>query len=142
MPTSLTADASDQAVDAVLQQFVNGTWEPLAFLSKKLHPLEKKYSAFDRELLALYLGIRHFCYFLEGRQSIAYTDHTCNPLSFCMSKISKPWPNRQQRQLSYISEFTTDVRHLQGKDNFVADTSRATINDVQLGINYADMAVA
>ena len=34
-PTSLTADASDQAVGAVLQQFVNGTREPLAFFSKK-----------------------------------------------------------------------------------------------------------
>ena len=35
-PTSLTADASDQAVGAVLQQFVKGSWEPLAFFSKKL----------------------------------------------------------------------------------------------------------
>ena len=59
-PTSLTADASEQAVGAVLQQSVNGVWVPLAFLSKKLRPPERKYSAFDRELLALYLGIRHF----------------------------------------------------------------------------------
>ena len=34
VPTSLTADASDQTVGAVLQQFVNGAWEPLAFFSK------------------------------------------------------------------------------------------------------------
>ena len=59
-PTSLTADASEQAVGAVLQQSVNGVWVPLAFFSKKLRPPERKYSAFDRELLALYLGIRHF----------------------------------------------------------------------------------
>ena len=65
-PTSLTADASDQVVGAILQQFVNGVWVPLAFFSKKLRPPERKYSAFDRELLALYLGIRHFRYFLEG----------------------------------------------------------------------------
>lgn len=140
-PTSLTADASDLAVGAVLQQFVNGTWEPLAFFSKKLRPPEQKYSTFDRELLALYLGIRHFRYFLEGRQFVAYTDH--KPLTFCMSQASEPWSNRQQRQLSYISEFTTDIRHVRGKDNFVADTlSRASIGDVQLGIDYAAMATA
>ena len=118
--TALTADASDQAVGAVLQQFVNGIWVPLAFVSKKLQPPERKYSAFDRELLSLHLGIRHFRYFLEGRQFTAYTDH--KPLTFCMSKTSEPWSGRQQRHLSYISEFTTDIRHVQGKDNSVADT--------------------
>lgn len=70
--TSLTTDASDRAVGAVLQQFVDGAWVPLAFFSKKLRPPEMKYSAFDRELLALYLGLRHFRYFLEGRQFIAF----------------------------------------------------------------------
>ena len=140
-PISLTTDASDQAVGAVLQQFVNGSWEPLAFFSKKLRPPEKKYSAFDRELLALYLGVRHFRYFLEGQQFTAYTDH--KPLTFCMSKTAEPWSSRQQRQLSYISEYTTDIRHVQGKDNSVADTlSRATIDDVQLGIDYGAMATA
>ena len=42
--TPLTADASDRAVGAVLQQFVK---EHLAFFSKNLRPPEKKYSAFD-----------------------------------------------------------------------------------------------
>ena len=60
-----------------------------------------------------------------------------------MSKTAKPWLSRQQRQLSYISEYTTDIRHVQGKDNSVVDTLlRATIDDVQLGIDYGAMAVA
>ena len=74
-PTSLTVDASDLAVGAVLQQLMHGTWQPLAFFSKQLRPPERKCSAFDRELLALYLGVRHFRYFLEGREFIVYTDH-------------------------------------------------------------------
>ena len=69
-PTSLTTDASDLAIGAVLQQFIDGTWVPLAFFSQKLRASEKKCSAFDRELLALYLSIRHFRYFLEGRQCL------------------------------------------------------------------------
>ena len=138
-PLSLTTDASDQAVGAVLQQLVSKSWEPLAFFSRKLQPSEKKYSAFDRELLALYLGIRHFRHFLEGRQFTAYTDH--KPLTFCMSKQSEPWSNRQQRHLAYISEYTTDIQHIKGKDNPVADSlSRATMHSVQLGIDYSAMA--
>ena len=31
--------------------------------------------------------------------------------------------SRQQRHLAYISEFTTDVRHIAGKDNSVADAT-------------------
>lgn len=138
---SLTTDASDLAVGAVLQQFVNEVWKPLAFFSKKLRPPEQKYSAFDRELLAIYLGIRHFRHFLEGRHFIVYTDH--KPLTYSMTKVSEPWSNRQQRQLSYISEFTTDIRYVPGKDNPVADTlSRATITNVQLGVDYIDLAKA
>ena len=64
-PTALTVDASDLAVGGVLEQFVDGHWRPLSFFSRQLRVPEQKYSAFDRELLALYLAIRHFQYFLE-----------------------------------------------------------------------------
>ncbi|GFS16759.1 transposon Ty3-G Gag-Pol polyprotein [Elysia marginata] len=50
-PIALTTDASDQAVGAVLEQYVQGVWQPLAFFSKRLRPPEQKYSTFDRELL-------------------------------------------------------------------------------------------
>ncbi|GFO49354.1 transposon ty3-g Gag-Pol polyprotein [Plakobranchus ocellatus] len=52
---SLTTDASDQAIGGLLEQYVNGIWQPLAFFSKRLRPPEMRYSTFDRELLALYL---------------------------------------------------------------------------------------
>uniref|UniRef100_A0A5S6Q7C4 RT_RNaseH_2 domain-containing protein n=1 Tax=Trichuris muris TaxID=70415 RepID=A0A5S6Q7C4_TRIMR len=74
-PLSLTVDASDNAAGAVLQQKVNGAWVPLSFFSQRFQPREVKYSAFGRELLAVYLAIRHFRYFLEGRQFTVLTDH-------------------------------------------------------------------
>ena len=97
-PTSLTVDASYVAVGAVLEQLVDGVWKPLAFFSRQLHPPERKYSAFDRELLALYLAVRHFCYFLEARSSIAYADH--KPLTLAFAKVSDLWSPRQQRHLA------------------------------------------
>ena len=58
--TLLTVDACDMAVGAVLEQFAGGLLRPLAFFNRQLRKLETKYSAFDRELLAMHLSIRHF----------------------------------------------------------------------------------
>ena len=141
-PTAVTVDASDYAVGGVLEQFFDGQWRPLAFFSRQLRKPELKYSAFDRELLALYLAIRHFRYFLEGRSFTAYTDH--KPLTFAFAKTADPWTARQQRQLAYISEFTTAVQHVAGKDNKVADAlSRArvcAIHALAPRIDYVAMA--
>ena len=38
-----------------------------------------------------------------------------------MCSISPPWSARQQRQLSFISEFLTDINHICGATNVVAD---------------------
>ena len=128
-------------VGGVLQQQVRGEWQPLAFFSKQLRKPELKYSAFDRELLAIYLAVRHFRYFLEGRHFPVFTDH--KPLTFAMSKVTEPWSARQQRHLSDISQYTTDIRHVSGKDNTVADAlSRATISSLHDGIDYEAMAQA
>ena len=62
--TRLTTDASDQAVDRMLEQLQAGKWVPVAFFSKSLHKAETCYSAFDRELLAPYLAIKYFHYSL------------------------------------------------------------------------------
>ena len=58
-----------------------------------------------------------------------------------MSKVAEPWSARQQRQLSYISEYTTDIQHIAGKSNVVADClSRSVIGAVQLGLDYLRMS--
>ena len=99
-PTSLTVDASDVAVGAVLEQLIDGVWKPLAFFSHQLHPLECKYSVFDHKLLAQYLAVQHFSYFLEARSFTAYTDH--KPLTLTFAKVSDLWSPRQQRHPDYI----------------------------------------
>ena len=120
---------------------VNSGWaEPGShwpFSAGRLHDNEGKYSA--RELLGLFLATRHFRFLLEGRRFTAFVDH--KPLTFAMAKSSEPWSGRQQRQLSAISEYTTDIQHGAGKDNFVADClSRAVTGSVHLGLDYAAMA--
>jgi cleavage and polyadenylation specificity factor subunit 1 len=116
---SLAVDASDTHVGGVLQQWTSNGWQPLSFFSAKLSPTEARYSAFDRELLAAYLAVCHFRFLLEARTFHILTDH--KPLTYALHRVSEPWSARQQRQLSYLAEFTADVRHVAGKDNVVAD---------------------
>ncbi|XP_064463435.1 uncharacterized protein LOC135374389 [Ornithodoros turicata] len=118
-PTSIMVDASSTAVGAVLQQRISGAWRPLAFFSRKMKPLETRYSAFGRELLAIYLTVKHFRHFLEGRQFTVFTDH--KPLVYAFSSCSTSYTPRETRHLAFISEFTTDVQHISGADNVVAD---------------------
>ena len=73
--TCIAADASDAAVGAVLQQLIDRIWCPISFFFKKLKPSETRYSTFDRELLAVYLAIKHFRHFIEGREFHVHMDH-------------------------------------------------------------------
>jgi transposase InsO family protein len=114
-------DASALHVGACLQQRRPGgaAWEPLGFFSQKLEPAQVKYSAFNRELLACYLGIRHSRHMLEGRHFTIFTDHKM--LTFALKRSSDPWTARLCRQLAFVAECTSDIRHVAGKDNVVAD---------------------
>ena len=58
--TTLTVDASDTAMGGQLEQKIDGHFKPIAFFSKKLSAAERKYSAFDQELLRIYSAIKHF----------------------------------------------------------------------------------
>ncbi|KAG6453520.1 hypothetical protein O3G_MSEX008200 [Manduca sexta] len=122
VPLALMTDASNTAIGAVLQQKIKGSWQPLGYFSKKLTPTEQKYATYDRELLAIFKAIKYFRKLFEGRPLIVFTDHKplCHAFSKC-GKDDKETP-RRTRQLLFISEFTVDIRHINGKDNVVADT--------------------
>ncbi|MES9975560.1 MAG: reverse transcriptase domain-containing protein, partial [Candidatus Thiodiazotropha sp.] len=118
-PLSLTTDASNVAVGGVLQQHVNGESQPLAFFSRRLSPTESRYSTFGRELLGVYLAIRHFRHLLEGRAFVVYTDH--KPLIHALKGASDRYSPRETRHLDFITQFTSDLRHVSGDNNPVAD---------------------
>ena len=117
-PIAITADASDCAVGGSLDQLHDGHWRPLAFFSKKLSNAEKKYAAFDRELLAIYLAVKQFRHYVEGRTFSIYTDH--KPLVGAMTNTADRSP-RQTRHLAFVAEFSTDIQHISGRSNVVAD---------------------
>ena len=120
----LSTDASDLVFGAELSQKHHGIWRPIAFFSRKLSLTQSRYSSFDRELLAIYSAIQQFRYFLEGRPFSVLTDH--KPLTHALTSKTARSP-RQERQLSHIAQFTTDIQYISTTDNVVADVlSRAS----------------
>ncbi|CAH2099424.1 unnamed protein product [Euphydryas editha] len=134
---ALVTDASDVALGAVLQQLKDDIWQPLAFFSRKLSPTQRKYSPYDRELLAIYEGIKYFRHMLEARHFTVYTDH--KPLCFAFSDRKNNCSPRQYRHLDFVSQFTTDIRHISGRDNVVADTL-SRVEEIQPAIDYEVLA--
>jgi hypothetical protein len=129
---AIMTDASDVDVGAVLQQKFGGQCHPISCFSKKLKPAETWYSVFDRKLLAIYRSIRHFRHMVEGREFCVNTDH--KPLTR-VSHSAQHLP-RLTRYLDFISQFTGDIRHVNGIDNPVADAvSRIEINQLSPGAN-------
>jgi cleavage and polyadenylation specificity factor subunit 1 len=107
-PLGLVTDALTIAMGAVLQQRVQGAWQPLAF-SRKLRPARQKYSAYDRELLAIYWAVRYFRRMLEARNFTMFTDH--KPLTFAFHQKSDRCSPRQFNHLDFISQFTRHPPH-------------------------------
>ena len=119
LPLALTTDASQYAIGGVLEQRGPQGWEPLGFFSKKLNDSQQDWCPYDRELQAVHASVRHFKHMLEGRPFTIYTDH--QSLVPSMSKKTDAPTARQRNQLAEISEYTTDIRYLEGKANVVAD---------------------
>ncbi|KFD64266.1 hypothetical protein M514_23550 [Trichuris suis] len=77
-------------------------------------------------------------YFLEGRQFFVLTDH--KPLTYAFSMDLSRHNPREPRYLQFISEFTTDIRHVTGEQNAVADAlSRLQVNSLDFtGASHID----
>lgn len=136
---SLYVDASDLAAGAVLHQVVDGQLQPLGYFSKKFDKTQLRYSTYDRELTAMFLAVKHFKFMLQGRKCHIYTDH--KPLTYAFQQKPEKANDRQARQLDYVGQMTTDIRHVKGAENVTADLlSRIESLHTRTDINYDELA--
>lgn len=137
----LHVDASNFCVGAAIHELDGGNLRPLGFFSKRMSDTQKRYSTFDRELLAAYQAVKYFKHMIDGRNCTILTDH--KPLTFAFHQNPEKATPKQVRHLSFISEYTTDIQHISGRDNIVADSlSRieAMFNADQ--INFEQLALS
>ncbi|BHF74686.1 hypothetical protein SprV_0501777300 [Sparganum proliferum] len=85
--------------------------------------------------------VHAFRQFIEGRDVTVFTD--LQPLSFALKSMSDKLNHQEIRQLDYISQFTSDTRHVDRSVSEMAGAlPRPSIAHLQLspGIDLAEMA--
>ena len=125
----VNTDASSRAIAGAIHQMVEGQPQPLGFFSRRTSPAEARYSAYNLELLAVYSTIVKFRHVLEGCRVRIFTNQ--KPMTSAFFKAKDPVLDRQRRQLAYISEFATDLAHVPGAQNVVADALSRQYDDVE-----------
>lgn len=93
---------------------------------------ETKYAAQYRELLAVYLSIKHFLHMVEGRRS-SYT-YTTSRSRLPFDRIQK----NNYDNFDYISQFTKDIQHISRIGNVVVDAF-SRIDEVAVGIDFEQL---
>ena len=135
----IATDCSDRAWGAVLYQLDPETSDKrvIAVASGSLDDTQRRYSATDRECLAVIKGVTRFRHFFEDTIHVA-TDHSA--LTYLASV--KPATPRLFRWSMYLASFKIFVTHIKGVDNHLADMLSRPPAATGLGGTEADMVAA
>lgn len=79
---SLTTDVSDSEIGGVLHQIINREKQPLRFFYRNLTPIERKFSAYDREMFSICTVIKQFKHSLKERSLTIFTDEKPPVIAF------------------------------------------------------------
>ena len=124
-PTKVSADASSFGLGAVLLQHDTKQWRPVAFASRSLSEVERRYAQIEKEALATTWACEKFVDYLLGAKFTIETDH--KPLVPLLSTTHlNSLPPRVLRFRLRMNRFDYDICHVPGKDLYTADAlSRA-----------------
>ena len=117
-PFGMRTDASGYAIGAVLFQLdKEGEERPVSYASRTLTKAEIRYSASEREMLAIYHWIRYWRPYVWGTHFKVYTDHS--PLTGIKTK--KDVSRRLTRMILNLQEYDFELHYTPGRLNVVAD---------------------
>jgi hypothetical protein len=123
LPFNVQTDASNTGIGAVLYQSVNNEEKVIAYSSRSLTTAERKFSATEKECLAVLWTIEKWRPYLEGYHFTIHTD--CSSLLW-LHNLKDP-QGRLGRWALRLQQYDYNMVHRKGKDNVVADyLSRAT----------------
>jgi len=91
---------------------------PLGYFSRQLHAVESRYSAYDRELLAISANLEHWACYVHGQKCTAiYTDHASLQHILAQNKLT----SRQWHHLDRLQQHDYEIKYFPGAANVVAD---------------------
>ena len=136
--TMVLVDTSPIGISAILAQKEKGTNENrmIAYASRALTPVEKRYSQTEREALSVVWRIEYFHLYLFGAPFTLYMDH--KPLELIYANpCSKP-PARIQRWMLRLQQYDFEVVYKKGSDSPADFLSRHPPTEVNFRRNIAE----
>ena len=128
--TELIVDASPVGLGAILTQsdITSGSSKIIAYASRALSDVEKRYSQMEREALAIVWGCEHFHLYLFGMQHTftLVTDH--KPLQLILNNPSSKPPARIERWSLRLQPYNFSVVYRSGITNPADYMSRHPAN--------------
>jgi transposase InsO family protein len=111
-PVSLTTDASEKAIGAVLTQ----NDRPVIFVSRSLTKTEQRYSNIEREALAVVWAVLRLKQFLLGRHFFLITDHRPLEKIYGGAMLPKVTSNRLMRWSILLQRYDFTIRYKPGTE--------------------------
>ena len=123
-PTFVVTDASPVGLGAILmQEQKDGERKPVAYISKTLTEVERRYSQIEREALAIVWAVERFHDYLYGISFTIVTDN--KPLMSMLCPDSKKMsPPRIQRLFWRLLQYEYSFKYVDGKHNIADSMSR------------------
>lgn len=132
LPFIIETDSSDTAIGAVLVQVQEGERKTIAYFSKKLSSTQRRYSATERECLAVLLSIENFKHFVEGSQFVVQTD--AMSLTFLKTMSIESKSPRIARWALKLSKYDITLQYKKGSENIPADCLSRSVNHVDVDL--------
>ena len=124
--TKLVTVASPVGLGAVLTQVQQGQERVVAYASRSLTDVERRYSQGEREVLGLVWGCERFYVYLYGVDFTLLTDN--KPLEVIYSTSSRN-SARIERWVLRLQPYRFRVQYVPGKQNIADSLSRLTGKD-------------
>ena len=113
----VTTDASTTGLGITIwQKQDNGNTKPIAYGSRYLNDIEKKYFIGELELLAVLWGLEKFRFYLYGKKVHLYTDHQALEPLIKRNRSNKQNSARLTRWLDRLTHFDISIQHIAGSN--------------------------
>jgi len=110
-----------------LESVISQDDKPIAFYSRKLSPMQARYTTSESELLAIVETLKELKSILLGQKIIIYTDHQNLIAKNCTIERA----GRIVRWRILIEEFDPQLKYIPGLKNIVADSlTRLDIEEI------------